>query len=310
MKNILSKIKEITGSKTPVLSSFQVSDESVHAELRLWVSWRITYPVDTINYPKNLGAGDPGQLWVSMREIEMQISDAAKLGAGHEKLTLRESGKSKTGAAKRAEAVSAFWQQHGTAFIAAYREAVKKSTLRKTERTISDLQSQQKALLPELRKHNSLVISARKQQKAERVAKNTEALAAGKFWKADRDALKDYFNPPFDRNYLADVSEEWRAALYTEMDSTAWKASKGDWRHKNIGTGQAYLCGIDDNGDEWGHRVDLSAYLDHDYYGDMGYAGVTVEDAMSELFGVAREKLNKCTRQGDLLFCRVTLKNF
>lgn len=118
---------------------------------------------------------------------------------------------------------------------------------------------------------------------------------------ADKEALKGYFHPPFDKNYLADVSERWRAALFIECESINYKDYNGNWRHKLGGTGRGYLCGIDDNGDEWGHRVEglPQGRDDHDNLS----LDSTVEEAMAILFGIRAAALAECTRQGDLLFC-------
>lgn len=76
-------------------------------------------------------------------------------------------------------------------------------------------------------------------------------------------------------------------------------------RRRLAGTGRGYLCGIDDNGDEWGHRVnDIS--LSRDEY-DIAALDGTVEDAMSILFRINPFLLADCHRQGDLLFCPASI---
>lgn len=308
LDRINQRITAATADKSQV-ASYSISDNSVQAELRLYAKWKISVSVDTINYPKDLNPEHPrADLWQQMYDLAIAIRKTATLAdrrnpEGYKDHTIKINARTKNAEAKRADAKAAWQIDVGRQFLADYREVTKKSNLARVRKQIIALQAQQKALLPRLRESNSVYLSARKIQTATQSRKNAEALKSGRFWEADNETLKNYFHPPFNRNYLVDVSPRWRAALYTEMDSTAWKAGSGDWRHKNIGTGQAYLCGIDDNGDEWGHRINLSEYIDLDEYGDMGYAGITVEDAMAELFDIRKNKLDACIRQGDLLFC-------
>ena len=299
-KRINEKIQAIIDDRSRVIATYQLSDDSVQAELRLRARWSIDYAVDRIAYPKNLARND-NPMWDQMRKLEAEIWSDAEIVKGSDYMNELINARTKIGPARREEAKAIFEIEQGRAFLAAHRISIQKSVLAEIRKQISALQAQQKALLPELRKANSEFLAGRKAKKAELTRQNTEALKSGRFWEAAKDALKNYFHPPFERNYLTDVSEKWRAALYTEMASTAWKAGKGDWRHKNIGTGRGYLCGIDDNGDEWGHPVNLHHYIDFDEYGDMGYVA-TVEDAMSSLFGVSIRDLEQCQRQGDILF--------
>jgi len=303
---IREQINGIRKMRSPATGFFVIRDTSTLAELRLECEWNIRLPLDSINYPKPIDNPWPRpECWQKASAIDITLATLTKI-TNKSYLTLTANERTKTGSARRAAAKEAFEIEQGIAFLSAYRKATTPAAIEKLRAKITDLQAQQKALLPAMRAHNSAVTLARRGAAADRRAANQEALTSGRFWDADRDAFKNYFHPPFDRNYLADVSEKWRAALYTEMESTAWKAGKGDWRHKNTGTGRGYLCGIDDNGDEWGHHVDLTDYLIRDYYGDHGYVA-TVEDAMSALFGVAVKKLADCQRQGDLLFCRETI---
>lgn len=304
IEKIRERIESITTTRVPVVSRFTFEDTSTQAELRLRCHWSIVYPVDTINYPRCLDSTtttDPDP-WREMCSLETEISQISELGGDVKYLNLSANERTKSGREVREQAANAFELEMSNAFLAAYRKAVSKRSLSKIQRKISSLQSQQKYILPLMRAHNSKAIMARRDAAAERRDENQRALAEGRFWDADKAALKGYFHPPFARNYLADVSERWRAALYTEIASTAWKAGKGDWRHKNVGTGSGYLCGIDDNGDEWSHIVNLSEYVDRDEYGDIGYIA-TVEDAMSALFDIDARDLPQCVRQGDLLFC-------
>ena len=300
-EKINQKIKAIVRDQSTVVAFYTLTDDSVQAELRLRAAWSIHFPVDSITWPRNL-ANDINPLWLEMANLHRQITQVAELKVEHEKGVFPINDRTKIGPEMRSEAKAKFQISCGNAFLSDYKKATGKKNMIRVRSKIESLQNLQKELIPQLRKANSEHLAKRKSAKAERAQQNAEALAAGRFWECDEETLKGYFHPPFSRNYLADVSEKWRAALYTAMDSTAWKAGKGDWRHKNIGTGWAYLCGIDDNGDEWGHRVNLREYMDTDQHGDLGYMA-TVEDAMSELFDISKSKLESCERQGDLLFC-------
>jgi len=302
-KKITEKIQAITKSKTPVLATYRAIDDSVQAELRLSADWQIWAPVDEIAYPRDL-AGTNEALWQEMRGIAFTISKVKNLKTGKHTTTLPINEKTKTGPERRAEAKTLWRIAAGNAFLADYRQATSPRLLASIRKTITGLQSQQKTLLPKLREANSLYLAGLKSAKTEQNAKNTEALKSGRFWEADHDALKGYFHPPFDKNYLADVSEKWRAALFLECESVSYKGYNGDWRHKLSGTGDAYLCGIDDNGDEWGHRC--AVRLSSDNYGNGGF-DATVEEAMSDLFDIRVADLGKCQRQGDLLFCPETI---
>ncbi len=317
---IQAKIKKITEDKTQVIATYRESDTSVQAELRLHVSWRIAVPRDTINYPKRLAPvpddfyqsgmnkTDP---WCNMFDIAGRITKTAILAtcrtpdqrADH---IIKINAATKSGPGRREEA-KILWQiETGKQFLADYRTATKKSNLAKIRRQIIALQAQQKELLPKLQEANSLYLAGKKTVREAQKIKNTEALKSGRFWEADKDTLKAYFHPPFDKNYLADVSEKWRAALFLECKSVSWKDNNDNWRHKLAGTGRGYLCGIDDNGDEWGHTVHDLPQL-RDYY-DNAALDSTVEEAMADLFDIRVADLEKCKRQGDLLFCPVKIR--
>lgn len=298
------KIQQALESKTPVTSTYSIIDESVQSELRLSVRYSITYPIDAIHYPKN--RTDDNQLWDRMWQVTAKLNNATRISY-YQRHVLAVSGRSKQGAAARAEFEAQIRQQEGEKFLEAHRRASLPSVVASVRNLVAELQSEQKQLAAEMRAANSAHLADRRRANQLQREDDARALASGEFWRASKEALKEYFHPPFARNYLADVSEKWRAALYTEMKSTAWKAGKGDWRHKNIGTGRGYLCGIDDNGDEWGHHVDLRGSLPTDGYGDYGYAA-TVEVAMAVLFDIDRAQLDQCVRQGDLLFCRAEIR--
>jgi len=298
------KIKEITSKHTYPLATYCVEDSSTNAELRLNCTWAIRHAHDAIHYPKAID--NPWPLpapWLQLSCLEQDIQALTHLD---HKASLRLSlnARTKKGDAERQTAELAFRIEQGKDFMRTYRKAVSQSE--KIRKRLTSLNAKISGLLPAMRAYNSAIMLARRTAAADRRAANHEALTSGRFWDADKEALKGYFHPPFEKNYLADVSEKWRAALYTEMESTAWKDWNGNWRHKNTGTGRGYLCGIDDNGDEWGHHVDLRGYLERDQYDDYGYVA-SVEDAMSSLFELPVSKLANCERQGDLLFCRESI---
>lgn len=301
LETIKRKIRDRKNSNR-IYSEYRITDDSIQAELRLSVQYSINYQVDAIHYPKNLDRSDRNNpLWERMRELENKIKESAKFTSRCEQFIVRASSKSAKGQRIRERAETEFRRLHGEEFLEMYRQANLKSNVSRVKKEIEQLQREQMQIIPEMRAHNSAYLSDRKQVKAQQREADQQALTSGEFWKANKEAIKDYFSPPFTRNYLCDVSERWRAALYSEVQSTGWKAGKGDWRHKLIGTGRCYLCGIDDNGDEWGHRVDLQPATDH--YGDPMYSEYSVEEAMATLFGVDQIKLCYCERQGDLLFC-------
>lgn len=297
-KELTLKIREINKSTSPVKSHYRIFDSSVQAELRLSVEWQITFDYDAIHYPKNLGGDETP--WDEMRTITRQFAPLCNLASGKNTLTEKININTKTGPARRAEAKNLYIIEQGQAFLAAYKKATTPAKLKKVIAKITELQAQQKALLPQLRASNSAYLAGKKNEKAELQAKNAEALKSGRFWEADKDTLKGYFHPPFDKNYLADVSEKWRACLFLECESVSYKDYNKNWRHKLSGTGAGYLCGIDDNGDEWGHHVHI--HQSSDNYNNSALEG-TVEQAMCNIFDILRADLEKCQRQGDLLFC-------
>jgi hypothetical protein len=234
--------------------------------------------------------------------LSLEISKTANIKeeTGWTTTHIKINEKTKSGPERRAEEKALFIIKTGKQFLADYKAATKKSSLSKIRKTITDLQTQQKALLPKLRESNSVYLAGRKAAKEEQKNRNAEALKTGRFWEADKETLKDYFNPPFDKNFVADVSETWRACLILECGSESWKDYNGNWRYKLVGTGRGYLCGIDDNGDEWGYTVEnLSQSCDN--YGNAALEG-TVEEAMAKIFDISVRAIPDCYRQGDLLF--------
>lgn len=278
---------------------YSYTSDSVQAELRLHANWEIFLAVDHIKYPRNLRK-ETNPLWLEMSKISMEIINTAKIISEKKSFTEKINEKTKTGPAKRATAREQFEIDTGNQFLADCRTA--KKQIKKLNKKIATLQVQQKILLPQLRKKNSEYLAERRAEKEEIARKNIKAISSGEFWSADKDALKDYFHPPFEKNYLADVSEKWRACLFLACESISYKTAYGNWGHKLSATGMGYLCGIDDNSDEWAHEVDLTGYQGYDDFGDVKLEG-EVEWAMAELFDVSLESLSACHRQGDLLFC-------
>lgn len=302
-KKLQERIKQakIKAGQSNLSTYFNIQDESVQKELRLWATGIIKFNVDQIHFPKNLEGNWAHPLWLEMRELSSKIESVAKLlSYTTETTVIHINERLKDGPERRAEAKANFIIKYGTEFLHNLRKLSSKSNLTKIRKQITNLQTKQKELLPQLRAVNSEFILQRKVKKEEQRKQNEEALKSGEFWKADRDSLKDYFHPPFHKNYLADVSEEWRAALFVECESVSYKRWDKSWGHKLRGTSRGYLCGIDDNGDEWGHEV-FHLYQPYDQYDSKELCG-TVEDAMAELFDISESKLALCERQGDLLF--------
>lgn len=300
-KRLQNKIDSATAKAAAlgVTAQFKISDTSTQADLRLRASWVVFLPVDRINPPKDMAATtDSFNLWSQFRSLNAALESSAGLIKGSLQEAKRINGRSKAGQAERVAALSGFEAQSVTAFLADLKHSLGKRALTAARQNIIACQAQQKELLKEMRRSNSVAMSLAKQAKADQRSADTVALASGEFWLASREAIKNHFSPPFDKNYLADVSERWRAALYLECESVSYKTGYG-WRHKLAGTGRAYLCGIDDNGDEWGHQIRIELGHD-DHYNQRLEA--TVEEAMAELFGVFVRQLVDCRRQGDLLF--------
>jgi len=299
-KKIQEKIsKAIADNKNILSAEFFIEDGSVQEEQRLRCNWSVRYKADYLGWKKDLAnTAESQELWADFGKLTAKIRLAALVArrtAYHNNM-INE--RTKTGPAHREEARAEFLLKNGREFLAAVKTALGKKKIKEFSGKVAEIQEKQKRLLSAMRKSNAEYMAEKKQAKAEQRELDARCLASGIFWNASRDAIKDYFQPPFEKNHLADVSEKWRAALYVECKSSSWKSTSG-WRHKLVGTGRGYLCGIDDNGDEWGHVVDLP--LDIDQYGNKSL-DAKVEDAMALLFDVSASKLERCHRQGDLLF--------
>jgi len=156
---------------------------------------------------------------------------------------------------------------------------------------LEKIQRYEKALnciLRYIRKKNSEYLKACREAKKREREEARKAFNRGEFWRADEDYLKKFFNPPFSKSKLTDVSEKWRACVFVELEY---------WQGEGLRpTTRAYLCGIDDNGQKWGQIVQKQ-YDSWDYQG-WSYS-TSVEEVMSEVFGCIVDK--DCIRQGDVL---------
>lgn len=298
-KKIQAKIADIISAAAGLSVSFKITDDSVQAEQRLAAEWSISAKVDVIQYKKDMAKTEKtAALYSSFYRLQNKLFMAAFIKSGKQSVTHKISDRTKNGPIQRAELKSIFILEHARLFLAALKKAEGKTLQAKITAEITAIQAEQKSILAALRKSNAESLAACKKAKSDKSAADIAAIASGEFWEASTDALKNYFHPPFAKNYLVDISARWRAALFLECKSVSYKSSRG-WGHKLEGTGRAYLCGIDDNGDEWGHTCTVE--LEPDNYGNLRL-DATVEEAMAELFAVSASKLERCHRQGDLLF--------
>jgi len=152
---------------------------------------------------------------------------------------------------------------------------------------ITTMQKRQAEIIAEVRKSNASTLIGQKKVASEKRAKEKAALEAGRFWECSEQLLKDYFSVPFDCRKLVSVSEKFRAALFLELEHG--QNSMG--YNALVPTYNAYLCGIDDNGEEWGFRLQQ----DCDY-------NDTVEDAMAVCWEVPKSIVEQSFRQGEILF--------
>jgi len=149
---------------------------------------------------------------------------------------------------------------------------------------VADLQKRHAEIIKEIRKINSEALTTHKKAASAAREAEKQALTDGRFWECSENTLKNYFNVPFDRRKLLDVSEQFRAALFVELEY-------GGYGTGIVPTHRAYLCGIDDNGEEWGFRLEAS----WDY-------NDKVADAMAVLWEVPKTIIEKSFRQGEIIF--------
>jgi len=303
LSTIKAKI-ETARQRKDIKITHSVYDNSVQVEQRLSANSSIWLQVDDIQYPKDMQRRfPPHAFWGRMYALANTIRGIAQICDHQQTITHTINAKTKTGPGRRAEARKIFEIKQGNLLL---RHIPSQAEIARLRKQIADLQGQQKQLIPQMRAENAEYLTQKKWDAEIQRRRDKQALTSGQFWHASRDAIKSYFNPPFDKNYLADTSARWRAALFLGCESVSYKTYGGNWGHRLSGTGRAYLCGIDDNGDEWGHIVHI--YLSHDQYDNLELEA-TVEDAMSELFDVSTLLLDRCKRQGDLLFCPETIPN-
>jgi len=171
-------------------------------------------------------------------------------------------------------------QQGICAIIKAAFEAGKEHNLE----MIRVLQQEQRKFIDSLRAWNAKCLLEQKKAATERRDKERRALESGDFWECSEDTLKRFFNVPFSARKLVDVSEKHRAAFFVALEY-------GGYGTGLITTHIGYLCGIDNNGEQWGFRV----------RGNWSYDS-TVVDAMSDVWGVPTKIVNESHRQGEILF--------
>lgn len=159
----------------------------------------------------------------------------------------------------------------------------KQSVLRKVGR----LQERQQELIRRRRELNGKAVVKRRQIAQERRRAEAEAIEAGRFWECSEKTLKDFFHVPFRRRKLVDVDSRHRAALFVEVE-LQYDPCEG--YERLLPTDRAYLCGVDDNGEEWGFVL----------RGPWLYTSRVV-DAMAVAWGVKPSTVGRAQRQGELL---------
>jgi hypothetical protein len=167
-----------------------------------------------------------------------------------------------------------------------------KSTEKSRRKQISLLQGIQRVEISKRRALNGAVAVARRTAAAETRTREAEALAAGRFWECSEVTLKEFFSVPFACRKLVNVSQRHRAALFIELEHGTGPDGYGAL----VPTSRAYLCGIDDNGEQWGFRVSMPGEWSAWEYGS------TVEEAMAVCWGVDIEVVQRSYRQGEVLF--------
>ena len=177
---------------------------------------------------------------------------------------------------RKPAARAAFLQSKVMDCLTVYRRLLgKRESIKKK---VAKFQQRQAEIIKEVRKVNGELIASRRQVlQAER-----DALVAGRFWECREVLLKDFFRVPYDKRKLVAVSEQYRAALFVEVDVNDSYGYK------------TYLCGIDDNGEEWGFR--LGGHFSYDC-GEYG-----IERAMARCWDTTVSVVQRSFRQGEILF--------
>lgn len=182
----------------------------------------------------------------------------------------------------RNDSIRAQWLLDKIPAIMAAHKALARTT-KSRQRRIAKLQSRQGGVVMEIRALNSAWFQAKRAA----VQSEKRALEEGRFWECRESLLKNYFRVPFDKRKLIDVSSQHRAALFVECILDEYT-----YTYKKLVAGnRAYLCGIDDNGEEWGFV--LRGHWDYDD---------TVTEAMAVAWEVDMSVVKKSRRQGELLF--------
>lgn len=157
---------------------------------------------------------------------------------------------------------------------------------------VTKLQKKQKECIKKLRAENSKYVLANRTTAAVKRREEHKALAKGHFWECEEQTLKDFFHVPFTKRKLVDVSERFRAALFVELELE-------EYPYKSlVPTNRAYLCGVDDNSEEWGFQV-----FNNDGPCARGWEyKSTVVEAMAIVWDINKDIVKKSYRQGELLF--------
>ena len=172
---------------------------------------------------------------------------------------------------------------------------------------VSEIQKDQKEIIKARRKHNSKVYKIQKENKRLALKKASE----GKFGEVDDDIIKSTLN--LYNCAIIDKSSKHRAVLYARVNRTLNEFDEYYWSVETL-----CLGGIDDNDEQW--EVDVSSvslkwYDEDDPYDGRYqdsleyYSGMTVEDAMSDLFHISVTELDFAERQGDVLFISTYFNN-
>lgn len=164
------------------------------------------------------------------------------------------------------------------------------ASLHRTEKSrrkrIASLQKKQKAIIVKVRKANSEFLASKVQVRKE----EQRALKEGRFWDCQEELLKEFFRVPFGKRKLVALSEKHRAALFIEV---VLSNQSGPYK-RLVPTQRAYLCGIDDNEEQWGFFLNNNdSYWEYDS---------TVEEAMATCWNVDESIVEESFRQGEILF--------
>jgi hypothetical protein len=290
-----------------VRANFTMYDSSIVKSLRVLCVYRVQLAYNELQIPVATNCAAAIADRNDCIRYAAQVRRAAILFEERSNLEIDASSRTKSGQEKRAQEYEKFYKRKAKLFLSDLKKALGKRRIAKAKKEIAELQEKQKVLIDRIKEETRKAFAARKEEIKKQKAANEEALKSGRFWEADTGSLKTFFHPPFEKNCLVDVSERWRAALFAECKSSGYKSYNG-WRHKLVGTGRYYLCGIDDNGQEWGNQVQSMQYRDYDEYGDIAISG-TVPGIMEILFDLPREyDIDTGYRQGDILFIPSSLE--